>query len=95
MNWILEGLEKKDVITMVEALTTWGTISFFLDWNFCPKHINDFADHMYLVERSEAEKKRRSKAIYASRDPHSLTRFVKKHLDRFEPEEKLWLYGDK
>lgn len=50
---------------------------------------------MCLVETSEAERKRRLKAINDSRDPHSLTSFVRKHLDWFEPEEKLWLYGDK
>ena len=94
-NWILEDLEKEGVITMVEAMSTWGTISFFFGWKFCPKHINDFADHMCLIRTSEAERKRRLKAVYDNRDPHSLTRFVRKHLDWFEPEGELWLYGDK
>lgn len=95
LNWILEDLEKEGVITMAEALPTWGTISFFLGWKFCSKHINDFANHMCLVKTNEAEKRKRLKAIYDNKDPHLLTSFVWKHLDWFEPEENLWLYGDK
>ena len=72
-----------------------GNHLFFFGWKFCSKHVNDFADHMCLVETNEAEKRRRLKAIYDNKDPHSLTRFVWKHLDWFEPEENLWLYGDK
>ena len=95
LNWILEDMEVKSTITMAEALSTWGTFWLFLGWKFCPKHLSYFADHMCLVEINEVERLKRLKAIWHHRDPHSLTRFVMKHLEWFESKEKLWLYGDK
>lgn len=55
---------------------------------------SDFADRICLVEIREVERLERFREIYDNRDPQLLTRLVMKHLDWFEPEDKLWLFRD-
>lgn len=95
-NWVLKDMEfSKERITMIEAIYRSGTLWIHLGWKFCPQHLSIFADHMCLVGVTEKERVQRLRAMYESRDPQALARLVIKNLDWFEPEEKLWLYGNK
>lgn len=92
---VLEDLEQKGDITMVEAIYTWGLMWQRLGWDFCPQHLSRIADHLNLAEVTEVERLDRVKAIWENRDPQALYRLVVKNVDWFESTEKVWLYGDK
>lgn len=92
---VLEDLEQKGDIKMVEAIYTWGLMWQRLGWNFCPRHLSKIADHLTLAEITEVERLDRLKAIWKNRDPQALYRLVMKNVDWFESAELIWLYGDK
>lgn len=91
---ILKDLEKEGIITMIEALSTWGTIWKKLGWEFCSQHLSMFADHLKLVDISKGERLERLNEMWKNRDPQALHRLVIKNVEWFEAADKVWIFGD-